>query len=176
MFENYSENLFVLGSVGASLFTYYYLTNYIFTSNSIKIEKIKDFDYSNNQNNITLVNKSGLYLKIIGGKDYNINMINKIIKNNDTYGDCYFQKIFLDLYKKEECSKDFLGNSFISFIEGSDGIYLYDSNNNLVFSFNEFESNIKENKYVFEIKAPNLFNINEILIEKDYNKKIQILS
>ena len=74
MLENYSDNIIVLGTVGVSLFTYYYIVNYIYNYDNIKIYKFKDFDYKIITNEIKLINKTGVTLKIIVGKEYNKNI------------------------------------------------------------------------------------------------------
>ena len=172
MLENYSDNLIILGTIGISLFSYYYYLNFIHNSTNIKVQKFKDFDY-NIGPNIKLINKSGLSLKIIGGKDYNICNINEIINNNQESNNLNFKKLFLDLYNTKG---EFKGNSFVSLIQGCEGIFLYDSNDNLLFNFNYKKSNFKDNKYVFEINSTNVYNIHKENTEKENNKKIQILS
>lgn len=176
MLENYSDNIIVLGTVGVSLFTYYYIVNYIYNYDNIKIYKFKDFDYKIITNEIKLINKTGVTLKIIGGKEYNKNMLNKIINNNEECKNLDFKKIFLDIYKYENDEVNFIGNSFVSLINESNGLFLHDSNNNLIFNLIDLESNIKENKYVFEIKAPNLYSLHKYIIENEYNKEIKYLS
>ena len=83
-----------------------------------------------------------------------------------------FKKLFLDLYNTKG---EFKGNSFVSLIQGCDGIFLYDSNDNLLFNFNYKKSNFKDNKYVFEINSTNVYNIHKENTEIENNKKIQIL-
>ena len=180
MLENYSDSITILGTISLGFLSYYYIINYIYNYNNINIQKFTDFDYNIYNNQIKLINNTGLKLKIIGGTDYNKNLLNKVIENGNDCANLNFKKIFFNLYKDKDKDKDedidFIGNSYISLIEGCDGMYLYDSNEILMFNFKYNESDINHNNYVFEIIAPNLYNLHKFFIEKDNNEKIQELS
>lgn len=150
MFENYSDMIIILGTFGISFATYYYLINNINKSNEVKIEEFKDFNY--NKYKLKMINKSGLNLKLC--HNHNDKEIENIILNNNSLVFDSLKKFNLKIYEdynEDNNQEVYLGESLISLVNGSDGIYLYDSSDKLTFNLISSESNFYEYFYCFEI-------------------------
>ena len=148
MFENYSDMIIILGTLGIGFATYYYLINDNNKSDEIKIQEFDDFNY--NKYKLKIINKSGLNLKL-----YHNEIENVILNNNSLVFDSlkkFNLKIYED-YNEDNNQEVYLGESLISLVNGSDGIYLYDSNDKLKFNVISEECNFDENFYCFDIES-----------------------
>ena len=110
-------------------------------------------------------NKSGYSFKVNGGQAYTGQTLSPpvgtVIETGSDYDYCIFNYILLDIYSGSGATGDYLGTSSVSVQGSGDSQYLLDSNNLLIFTYNDSESeypgtNCWDYKRAEDITAPSI--------------------